>query len=140
MVDILGKEINEKVHESRSAIKSFSTNRAISGKVRSSFIKKSIKVVDNKYLNKFQLLFFFLIRNLKIEFLDMTNTIIDIDSMNRILMRCNHLQKLSLESLLVNEQTFQWISYNKEIDTLNLGLCQGINKDCLEILLNSLKS
>lgn len=76
---------------------------------------------------------------LKIECLDLTNTIIDTDSLNKLLVHTKSLRKLSLESLDLDDETFKQLSGNPNIDTLNLGLCRNITVDGLILMLNSLK-
>ena len=71
--------------------------------------------------------------------LDLTEAVIDTKSINVIIKHCKYLKKISLESLELNNQTFQYLSQNNQIDTLNLCLTKGVYVDGLVLILNSLK-
>lgn len=76
---------------------------------------------------------------LRIECLDLTNTTIDTCSLNKLLSHTKSLRKISLESLDLDDETFQHLSGNPSIDTLNLCLCRNITVDGIISMLNSLK-
>lgn len=76
--------------------------------------------------------------NLKLEFLDLTNSTIDTESLNAILKHCFSLKKLSLESLKINNETLNLLSQNTNLDTLNLCMVEGIQVDGLIMILSSL--
>jgi hypothetical protein len=92
------------------------------------------------YLKKYVILYFiFVFSSLKLEYLDMTNAVIDLDSINSILKHCKMLKSLSLESLHINNQTLFFISENTNLTTLNLCMVEGIFADGLILILSSLK-
>ena len=76
---------------------------------------------------------------LKLEYLDMTNAVVDLDSINAIIKHCKFLKSLSLESLTINDQTLYCVSLNKFLTTLNICMVEGITVDGLILILNSLK-
>ncbi|CAF0904247.1 unnamed protein product [Brachionus calyciflorus] len=82
----------------------------------------------------------YLFNSLKIEFLDLTNALIDTDSLNSLLKHCKSLLKLSLESLEINNETFLSLSKNKRLETLNLTSCRGFTVEGVIILLESFKN
>lgn len=51
-----------------------------------------------------------------------------------------NLKKVSLESLDINNETFESLSKSSSINTLNLAMCRGITADGIILLLNNLKS
>lgn len=76
---------------------------------------------------------------IKLEILDITEAVIDTKSINAILKHCRYLKKISLESLELNNETFNCLSQNTQIETLNLCLAKGIVVDGLILILSSLK-
>lgn len=94
------------------------------------------------YTRKFQITSFkiFLLKSsLKLEYLDMTNAVIDLDSINSLLKHCKMLKSLSLESLCISNQTLYFVSENTNLTTLNLCMVEGITADGLILILSSLK-
>ena len=73
------------------------------------------------------------------EYLDLTNALIDLKSVNRIVKHCKLLKKLSLESLETDDETYFYLSENKKLDTLNICMCKGISVDSLILILNRLR-
>lgn len=59
--------------------------------------------------------------------------------MNALLKHCKNLKVLSLESLKVNNQTFAYLSQNKQLKTLNLAMTEGVQVEGLILILSSLK-
>ena len=76
---------------------------------------------------------------MKLEYLDLTNATIDVNSLNALLKHCKTLKKLSIESLDTNLETYSCLSMNKSINTLNLCMVSGIIVDGLILILNNLK-
>lgn len=78
-------------------------------------------------------------RNINLEYLDLTNALIDIDSLNSLIKHCKTLKKISLESLDTNLETYTYLSMNKNLNTVNLSMVTGINADALILIVNNLK-
>ncbi len=76
---------------------------------------------------------------MKIEYLDLTGSGIQIDALNAFLKHCKNLKKISLESLALNNETFHFLSMNKSINTLNLCMTEGITVEGLIMILSNLK-
>ena len=60
------------------------------------------------------------------ECVDLTNAIIDVNTLNAILSKCQSLRKISLEGLTVNDETFHHLRKNPMLDIVNLCMSQGI--------------
>jgi F-box and leucine-rich repeat protein 1 (S-phase kinase-associated protein 2) len=82
---------------------------------------------------------YFSLRSIKLEYLDLTNSLIDLNSLNSLIKHCKTLKKISLESLETNLETYSYLSLNRILNTLNLSMVTGINADALILLLNGLK-
>ena len=76
---------------------------------------------------------------INVEYLDLTSTVIDINSINALLKHCKSLKVVSLESLKINNQTFAYLSQNKQLKTLNLAMAEGVQVEGLISILSSLK-
>jgi hypothetical protein len=82
---------------------------------------------------------YFCYRSIKLEYLDLTNAVIDVGSLNAMLKHCKNLKKISIESLETTIETYSHLSMNKTINTLNLCMVRGVSVDGLILLLNNLK-
>ena len=78
--------------------------------------------------------------SIKIEYLDLTGSSIQIDALNALLKHCKNLKKISLESLALTNETFHFLSMNKSLDTLNLCMAEDVSVDALIMILSNLKS
>ncbi len=77
---------------------------------------------------------------MKIEYLDLTCSSIDINGLSSLLKHCKNLKRISLESLTLNERILMYLSENKSLSTLNLCMTQGIDPNVLIETLKNLKS
>eukprot|EP00058_Branchiostoma_floridae_P017114 XP_002602602.1 hypothetical protein BRAFLDRAFT_281526 [Branchiostoma floridae] len=66
---------------------------------------------------------------LKLQYLDLSMSNIEVSSVNEILRLCSRLVKLSLESCSVSGETLRYIGQCSDLDTLNLAMCTGIGED-----------
>lgn len=68
----------------------------------------------------------------KLQFLDLSMAVISPDDLATLLSRCLLLKKLSLEKCTVNLRCCQMISNNKDIEVLNLTMCEGMDIECVK--------
>ncbi|KAF7995075.1 hypothetical protein HCN44_004547 [Aphidius gifuensis] len=78
----------------------------------------------------------------KLQYLDLSMSVISSNGLTSLLSKCRLLKKLSLEKCTLEESTCEEISFNTELSVLNLTMCEGINETCIKhlIKLKSLNS
>lgn len=70
-------------------------------------------------------------------YLDLSMAHISVDSLVILFSKCRRLKKLSLENVPVNDDVLLALSANKDIEVLNLTMCNGIQEDGLRYLLTN---
>lgn len=75
----------------------------------------------------------------RLQFLDLSMATINPTGLQELLSGCQHLRKLSLETCPVNDMICRYIAQNRNLEVLNLCMCQGITENALVPLCNSLK-
>lgn len=71
----------------------------------------------------------------KLQYLDLSMSVISPDGLASLLSTCKSLKKLSLEKCTLNRLCCKAMSQNKELEVLNLTMCEGIDKECLQDIL-----
>ncbi|NXT19595.1 SKP2 protein, partial [Syrrhaptes paradoxus] len=74
---------------------------------------------------------------LRIRHMDLSNCTVSVADLERILCRCERLQNLSLEGLLLSEDIIKSIAKNPSLMRLNLCGCSGFSAEALKLMLNS---
>lgn len=67
----------------------------------------------------------------KLQFLDLSMAVISPHGLAALLSRCRHLKKLSLEKCVINKDCCIAISQNKELEILNLTMCEKMDAACM---------
>ncbi|KAG8185086.1 hypothetical protein JTE90_029698 [Oedothorax gibbosus] len=62
----------------------------------------------------------------KLQYLDLSMTVISANGLADILSVCNKLKKLSVENCILNEDCCRYIAQNKELTVLNMAMCSDI--------------
>ncbi|XP_013406968.1 S-phase kinase-associated protein 2 isoform X2 [Lingula anatina] len=70
----------------------------------------------------------------RVQYLDLSMTVVSEAGLEELLGRCKSLRKLSLEHCALNDKICGYISENKLLEVLNLSMCQGITKDGLKAI------
>ncbi|XP_063991790.1 S-phase kinase-associated protein 2 isoform X2 [Diachasmimorpha longicaudata] len=70
----------------------------------------------------------------KLQYLDLSMSVISTEGLADLLSKCRLLKKLSLEKCILNAESCRAISKNKDITVLNLTMCEGINTRCVKYL------
>ncbi|KAK9408604.1 S-phase kinase-associated protein 2 [Crotalus adamanteus] len=76
-------------------------------------------------------------RALCVQHLDLSNCTIKVIDLESILGRCQNLQNLSLEGLILSSDIVRSIAQNPNLVRLNLSGCSGFSADTVEVLLKS---
>ncbi|XP_063151816.1 S-phase kinase-associated protein 2 [Candoia aspera] len=76
-------------------------------------------------------------RALCVQHLDLSNCTIKVADLESILSRCQSLQNLSLEGLVLSADIVRSIAQNPNLVRLNLSGCSGFSADILEVMLKS---
>lgn len=104
---------------------------------RASFKKR---ITQNAQINTIETqLEFHLNSIIKLEIVDFTGCTLTTNALNLILKTTKYLKKISLEALELDTETCLYLSYNRQLDTLNLANCTGITYDGLVNLVHNLK-
>lgn len=75
----------------------------------------------------------------KLQYLDLSMASIDVQSLAQLLKTCLLLKKLSLEHVPVDIHVCREIAHNKDLEVLNLSMCEGLDQGCVTILMINLK-
>ncbi|XP_058794171.1 S-phase kinase-associated protein 2 isoform X2 [Phymastichus coffea] len=67
----------------------------------------------------------------KLQHLDLSMAVVTSNDLADILIKCKYLKKLSLEKCTLNVTSCKAISKNKDLEILNLTMCEGMNIDCV---------
>lgn len=57
-----------------------------------------------------------------------------------LLSRCRQLKKISLEHVPIDIDICKELACNKNLEVLNLTMCEGIDADCIRLMMITLKS
>lgn len=76
----------------------------------------------------------------KLQFLDLSMTNIDTNSLQKLLATCYSLKKLSLEFVPVDEDVCRELAHNAELEVLNLTMCQGLTREGIRVMLLGLQN
>lgn len=76
----------------------------------------------------------------KLQYLDLSLASIDKASLAQLLSTCRILRKLSLETVPIDISVCKQIAENKNLEVLNLAMCEGITTECASIMMISLQS
>ncbi|XP_010216024.1 PREDICTED: S-phase kinase-associated protein 2-like, partial [Tinamus guttatus] len=74
---------------------------------------------------------------LRIQHMDLSNCTVTIADLQSILCRCERLQNLSLEGLVLSDDIIKSIAQNPSLIRLNLCGCSGFSAEALELMLSS---
>ncbi|CAH1395014.1 unnamed protein product [Nezara viridula] len=75
----------------------------------------------------------------KIEYLDMSYCLISTEDLTIFLSKCENLKKLSLESCELSVEVCSEIAKNRDLNTLNLAMVEGLDLKGLELICASCK-
>ncbi|KAL0130740.1 hypothetical protein PUN28_002395 [Cardiocondyla obscurior] len=67
----------------------------------------------------------------KLQYLDLSMAVMSPVGLAMLLSKCKYLKKLSLEKCVVNRDCCKAISQNKELEVLNLTMCENIDMECI---------
>lgn len=76
----------------------------------------------------------------KLQYLDLSMASIDETSLAQLLSTCRLLKKLSLEQLKIDVHVCKEVAENKDLEVLNLAMCEGLEIDGLKILMTELQA
>lgn len=76
----------------------------------------------------------------KLQYLDLSMASIDETSLAQLLSTCRLLKKLSLEQLKIDTNVCKEVAENKDLEVLNLAMCEGLEIDGLTIMMRKLQS
>ncbi|XP_005306969.1 S-phase kinase-associated protein 2 [Malaclemys terrapin pileata] len=76
-------------------------------------------------------------RPLRVQHMDMSNCTINVADLHTVLCRCDRLQNLSLEGLVLSDDIIRSIAQNSSLVRLNLSGCSEFSAEALEIMLIS---
>ncbi|KAK9293622.1 hypothetical protein QLX08_011480 [Tetragonisca angustula] len=71
----------------------------------------------------------------KLQYLDLSMSVISPDGLAMLLSKCKYLKKLSLEKCTVNRACCKAISNNNDLESLNLTMCEGMDIECVKDLM-----
>lgn len=71
----------------------------------------------------------------KLQYLDLSMSVISPDGLAMLLSKCKYLKKLSLEKCSVNRACCKAISNNNDLESLNLTMCEGMDIECVKDLM-----
>lgn len=75
----------------------------------------------------------------KLQYLDLSMSVITKQSLKMLLSKCYNLKKLSLEHVPINDQICDEIANNKNLEALNLTMCEGIEQWSVKKLMKELQ-
>lgn len=75
----------------------------------------------------------------KLQYLDLSMATISLPSLQLLLSKCRKLKKLSLEHAKVNDEVCFQLSKNKELETLNMTMCEGLTVRAVITLMQKLQ-
>lgn len=78
--------------------------------------------------------------NIKLQYLDLSMAVISMTALTTLLEKCRQLIKLSLEHITVNTDVCYEIAKNKNLEALNMTMCEGITTAGLDKIIRELKS
>lgn len=76
----------------------------------------------------------------KLQYLDLSMASISVSSLWYFLSKCRKLKKLSLEHLEIDDRIAMELSVNKDLETLNLTMCEGLTASAVTVLLSDLQN
>lgn len=76
----------------------------------------------------------------KLQYLDLSMASIDKYSLAQLLSKCRLLKKLSLEQLQIDDEVCTEVANNKNLEVLNLTMCEGFTKFGVKTLMGNLNS
>ncbi|OXB79166.1 UNVERIFIED_CONTAM: hypothetical protein H355_006625 [Colinus virginianus] len=76
-------------------------------------------------------------RPLRVQHMDLSNCTVSVADLQSILCRCERLENLSLEGLVLSDDIIQSIAKNPSLVRLNLCGCSGFSAEALELMLSS---
>lgn len=76
----------------------------------------------------------------KLQFLDLSMASIDKASLYQLMRVCRKLKKLSLEAVPLDLSICREIAANKDLEVLNLAMCEGIIHESIMVMIVNLKS
>lgn len=68
----------------------------------------------------------------KLQYLDLSMAVISAGGLAALLFQCRLLKKLSLEKCTLNKSCCKAIRQNTDISVLNLTMCEGLDFECIE--------
>ncbi|XP_064355784.1 S-phase kinase-associated protein 2 isoform X2 [Dromaius novaehollandiae] len=74
---------------------------------------------------------------LRVQHMDLSNCTVSVTDLQSILCRCEKLQNLSLEGLVLSDDIIKSIAQNPSLMRLNLCGCSGFSAETLELMLSS---
>ncbi|KAM8793305.1 S-phase kinase-associated protein 2-like [Eudromia elegans] len=74
---------------------------------------------------------------LRVQHMDLSNCTVSVADLQSILCRCERLQNLSLEGLVLSDDIIKSIAQNPSLIRLNLCGCSGFSAEALELMLSS---
>ncbi|XP_068782091.1 S-phase kinase-associated protein 2-like isoform X3 [Struthio camelus] len=74
---------------------------------------------------------------LRVQHMDLSNCTVSVADLQSILCRCERLQNLSLEGLVLSDDIIKSIAQNPSLIRLNLCGCSGFSAESLELMLSS---
>ncbi|OXB66703.1 hypothetical protein ASZ78_013094 [Callipepla squamata] len=74
---------------------------------------------------------------LRVQHMDLSNCTVSVADLQSILCRCERLENLSLEGLVLSDDIIQSIAKNPSLIRLNLCGCSGFSAEALELMLSS---
>lgn len=78
--------------------------------------------------------------NIKLQYLDLSMAVISTNALASLLAKCRQLIKLSLEHVTVSTDVCYEIAKNKNLEALNMTMCEGITTAGLTKIIRELKS
>ncbi|XP_014213892.1 S-phase kinase-associated protein 2 [Copidosoma floridanum] len=72
----------------------------------------------------------------RLQYLDLSMAVIFPEDLACLFSKCKYLKKLSLEKCTVNQSCCENICKNKDMEVLNLTMCEGLNLDCVKYITN----
>ncbi|XP_050402090.2 S-phase kinase-associated protein 2 [Patella vulgata] len=74
-----------------------------------------------------------------LQYLDLSMATVSTDILEQLFSICHNLRKISLENCQLNEKICSYMGQNRELECLNLSMCQGLNCDALEPIMTNCK-
>ena len=75
----------------------------------------------------------------KVQYLDLSMAVISPHGLEELLASCQLLRKLSLENCQINDSICRHIGQNKNLEVLNLSMCDGLTENGLVPICNNLQ-